>query len=119
MDLRHLGLPVRDSARSLAFYHTWFGFDPGTATHHADGTTLVRNAEGFDLALHPTPEPAPPEGFFHLGFRVGSADQVHAMRGRLEAGGVTIVKRDDEPDHVSLTCLDPDGWRIEVYWDGP
>jgi hypothetical protein len=31
MHLSHLGLPVLDAGRSLDFYLTYFGFDPGTA----------------------------------------------------------------------------------------
>jgi catechol 2,3-dioxygenase-like lactoylglutathione lyase family enzyme len=31
--------------------------------------------------------------------------------------GVPIIERDDEPDLVSFKCLDPDGWRVEVYWE--
>ena len=23
----------------------------------------------------------------------------------------------DEPDLVSFECLDPGGWRVEVYWE--
>ena len=30
--------------------------------------------------------------------------------------GVTITDVNDEPDFVSLKCLDPDGYEIEVYW---
>jgi hypothetical protein len=33
------------------------------------------------------------------------------------ADGIEIVEQDDEPDLVSFKCLDPDGWRIEVYWE--
>jgi hypothetical protein len=36
---------------------------------------------------------------------------------RLSAEGTTIVERDDEPGLVSFKCLDPDGWRVEVYWE--
>jgi len=31
VDVRHLGLPVRDDERSMRFYATYFGFDPATA----------------------------------------------------------------------------------------
>jgi catechol 2,3-dioxygenase-like lactoylglutathione lyase family enzyme len=31
MQLTHLGLPVREAERSIAFYATYFGFDPATA----------------------------------------------------------------------------------------
>lgn len=117
MDLSHLGLPVLDLDRSLRFYSTYLGFDPATATGYPDGTTIIRNARGFDLALHPTTEPPPPVRFLHFGFRVGAADHVRELRERLEADNVSIVERDEEPDFISFKCLDPDGWRVEVYWD--
>ena len=37
----------------------------------------------------------------------------------MERDGVPVIERDDEPDLVSFKCLDPDGWRIEVYWEQP
>jgi catechol 2,3-dioxygenase-like lactoylglutathione lyase family enzyme len=119
MDLRHLGLPVRDSDRSLQFYATYFGFDPATATDYPDGTTIVRNGEGFDLALHPVADPATLDGFFHFGFRVDEPEQVHALREQMENDDVSIVERNDEPGLVSFKCLDPDGWRVEIYCDQP
>jgi len=55
--LLHLGLLVRDQRRSLRFYATYFGFDPAGARHYPDGTVIVRNPQGFDLALHPGDPP--------------------------------------------------------------
>jgi catechol 2,3-dioxygenase-like lactoylglutathione lyase family enzyme len=118
MQLGHLGLPVSDQQRSLQFYATYFGFIPSTAQSYPDGTTIVRNSDGFDLALHPAPGvTAPGGGFLHFGFAMDDAPSVNAMRERLEHDGVRIVERDDEPELVSFKCLDPDGWRIEVYWE--
>jgi hypothetical protein len=37
----------------------------------------------------------------------------------MEADGVTIVERNDEAAYVAFKCLDPDGHRIEVYWEPP
>jgi catechol 2,3-dioxygenase-like lactoylglutathione lyase family enzyme len=59
MRLAHLGLPVRDQQRSVDFYHTYCGFDPAAAQRFPDGTVIVRNADGFDLALHPGEPPVP------------------------------------------------------------
>jgi catechol 2,3-dioxygenase-like lactoylglutathione lyase family enzyme len=115
--LRHLGLPVRDHERSLRFYATYFGFDPATARTYPDGTVIVRDPDRFDLALHPATEAAPSPSFLHFGFAMTGAEQVHALRRRLEADDVPVVERDDEPDLVSFKCLDPDGWRVEVYWE--
>src|SRR5215218_8711289 len=55
--LLHLGLLVRDQRRSLRFYATYFGFDSAAARRYPDGTVIVRNPQGFDLALHPGDPP--------------------------------------------------------------
>ncbi len=108
---------MRDYDRSLRFYATYFGFDPGTARSHPDGTVIVRNADRFDLALHPATEATAPPAFLHFGFAMAGPEAVRALRARLERDGVPVVERDDEPDLVSFKCLDPDGWRVEVYWE--
>ena len=53
MHFNHLGLPVRGLRRSQQFYSAYFGFDPATAQAYEDGTVIIRNTDGFDLALHP------------------------------------------------------------------
>jgi catechol 2,3-dioxygenase-like lactoylglutathione lyase family enzyme len=115
--LRHLGLPVRSYERSLRFYATYFDFDPATAQSYPDGTVIVRNTDRFDLAQHPGAEAATPSTFLHFGFAMADAEAVRALRTRLERDGVPVVERDDEPELVSFKCLDPDGWRVEVYWE--
>jgi catechol 2,3-dioxygenase-like lactoylglutathione lyase family enzyme len=117
MHLRHLGLPVRDLDASLDFYATYFGFDPATATSYPDGTHIVRNADGFDLALHPVPEEPASASFLHFGFQMPDPDAVRTLRRRLERDGVSVVEYDEEAALVSFKCLDPDGWRVEVYWE--
>ncbi|MQA85331.1 MAG: hypothetical protein GEV03_12070 [Streptosporangiales bacterium] len=119
MRLTHLGLPVRDERRSRHFYQAYFGFDPSTAQRYEDGTVIIRNAEGFDLALHVVPEVDPTPAFLHFGFRLLEPDQVRALHARLEADGVTVVEEYDEPDYVAVKCLDPDGHRVEIYWEPP
>ncbi len=117
MHLRHLGLPVRDLKCSLRFYATYFGFDPATAQSYPDGTVIVRNADRFDLALHPAAGAIVPSDFLHFGFTVVDAEAVQGLRARLEGDGVPVIERADEPDLVSFKCVDPDGWRVEVYWE--
>jgi catechol 2,3-dioxygenase-like lactoylglutathione lyase family enzyme len=119
MNLTHLGLPVRDERRSLRFYETYFGFDPATAQRYEDGTVIVRNADGFDLALHVTAGAGPLPEFLHFGFRLPDADSVRTLLARLEADGVEITERYDEPGEASFKCLDPDGYRVEAYWEPP
>ena len=116
MRLLHLGLPVSDVPRSLAFYADHFGFDAANARRYPDGTVIVGNADGFDLALHPSDEDAR-SGFFHFGFQLAGPDEVREALARLRAADVPVVESDDEPGYVAFKCLDPDGWRIEVYWE--
>jgi catechol 2,3-dioxygenase-like lactoylglutathione lyase family enzyme len=115
--LGHLGLPVRDCARSVAFYAAHFGFDPATAQTYADGTVIVRNADHFDLALHPATDEISAPAFLHFGFAMAGPDEVRGLEAKLREAGVTIVEQDEEPGLVSFKCLDPDGWRVEVYWE--
>lgn len=117
MRLNHLGLPVRDVERSLSFYQRYFGFDPATAQEYPDRTVIVRNSDGFDLALHPVDEIEPSPHFLHFGFRAADPDEVRKLLARLREGGVTLVETDDEPDYVAFKALDPDGHRVETYWE--
>src|SRR5215218_9096184 len=55
--LLHLGLLVRDQRRSPRLYATYFGFDEARARRYPDGTVIVGNPQGFDLALHPGDPP--------------------------------------------------------------
>ena len=115
MHLTHLGLPVADEQRSALFYQAYFGFDPETAQRYGDGRLIIRNADGFDLALHPVASAGAPPGFLHFGFRLARPGEVHALMAHMEGEGVTIAERDEEPGYVAFKCLDPDGYRIEVY----
>ena len=117
MRLSHLGLPVSDERRSRAFYETYFGFDPATAQRYDDGTVIIRNADGFDLALHPSEGPGSLPEFLHFGFRLPDADAVRALLARLRSVGVPIVEENEEPAYTAFKCADPDGFRVEVYWE--
>jgi catechol 2,3-dioxygenase-like lactoylglutathione lyase family enzyme len=119
MQLSHLGLPVRDEARSQQFYSAYFGFDPATAQEYADDTVIIRNADGFDLALHRVGRVEPSPAFLHAGFRAADPTAVRTLMERMEADGITIIERNDEKDYTAFKCLDPDGHRIEVYWEPP
>ncbi|MGW0826614.1 VOC family protein [Streptomyces sp. NPDC002845] len=79
MHLTHLGLPVRDVPRSRRFYETYFAFDPATAQQYDDGTVVIRNADGFDLALHGGQDVGPLPPFLHFGFRLANPDEVRAL----------------------------------------
>jgi hypothetical protein len=85
MRFDHLGRPVRDERRSQEFYAAYFGSDPATAQRYEDGTVIIRDADGFDLALHPSERVEPSPTFLHAGFRAATPDEVRALLARLDA----------------------------------
>ncbi|TDD29179.1 VOC family protein [Actinomadura sp. KC06] len=115
MRLIHLGLPVRDLQRSRRFYETYFDFDPASA-RLGDGTITIRNADGVTLAFHGGQDIEPP-AFVHFGFRLFAPEEVKDLLTRMQADGVDIIGQYDDPGYVSFTCTDPDGHRIEAYWE--
>jgi catechol 2,3-dioxygenase-like lactoylglutathione lyase family enzyme len=115
--MKHLALPVRNQERSRRFYETYFGFDAKPARRYDDGVLMLYNADRFSLALGPTDEAISLPGFLHFGIRLESPDAVRAFRDRLVADGVTIAEEWEESEYVSIKCLDPDGYVVEVAWE--
>jgi len=119
MDLNHLNLRVRDAAACRDFYQEHFGFRPA---FEADGGFFVRNDDGFLLALIPIESHRElPEGF-HIGFGLGSADEVTALHAALRSASVDAADIEDlrpDEEYVTFRCHDPDGTEIEVFWESP
>jgi len=115
--VEHLALAVADRERSRRFYESYFGFDAEPPRLYDGDVLMLYNAAGFALALGPTDEPITLPAFFHFGIGLPSRDAVLAFRARLAADGVPIVEEWDEPDYVSVKCLDPDGYIVEAAWE--
>ena len=115
MDLNHLHLHVRDLEASRRFYERWFSF--AERVRHEE-ILFLRNAEGFDLALVPDAEAHEFPRWFHFGFRLEDASAVRGLRARMKGAGLPGVgDLHAEAELVSFRCADPDGHRIEVYWE--
>jgi catechol 2,3-dioxygenase-like lactoylglutathione lyase family enzyme len=115
--VKHLALPVSDQERSRRFYESYFGFDAEPARLYDGDVVMLYNADGFSLALGPTEEPIRLPRFLHFGVHLSSPDAVRAFRERLVGDGVTIVEAWEEPEYVSVKCLDPDGYVVEAAWE--
>jgi catechol 2,3-dioxygenase-like lactoylglutathione lyase family enzyme len=115
--MKHLALPVRDQERSRRFYETYFGFGARSPRRYDDGVLMLYNADGFSLALGPTDKELNLPKFLHFGVHVASAGEVRAFRERLRAYGVPIFEEWEEPEYVSVKCLDPDGYVVEAAWE--
>ena len=115
--MNHLALAVADQQRSREFYETYFGFGALPAHRYEDGVLMLYDGAGFALALGQTDEAIRLPAFLHFGVSLPSAAEVHALRDRLADGGIPIVGTWDEPDYVSVKCLDPDGYVVEAAWE--
>lgn len=112
MNLNHLYLRVRDLDRSVAFYRDLFGFD-GPSEWQGEAF-VIRNAEGFSLALTPDPDPpAWPRGL-HFGFLLDSVPDARLVQARVDAAGIPLLEAYSEPGFVVFKCEDPDGYLVEV-----
>jgi catechol 2,3-dioxygenase-like lactoylglutathione lyase family enzyme len=115
--LKHLALAVRDQERSRRFYESYFGFGAKPARRYDGDVLMLYNAEGFSLALGPTDEEIRLPKFLHFGIHMPSPEAVRALRDRLVADGVPIAEEWEEPEYVSVKCLDPDGYVVEAGWE--
>jgi len=115
--VKHLALPVTDQERSRRFYEAYFGFDAQPARRYDGGVLMLYDANGFSLALGPADERPRLPPFLHFGVHLPSREAVLALRERLAADGVGLVEAWDEPEYVSVKCLDPDGYVVEAAWE--
>jgi catechol 2,3-dioxygenase-like lactoylglutathione lyase family enzyme len=78
---------------------------------------IIRNSDGFDLALHAVGNAARLPEFLHFGFKGRDTDAVRTLLARLKADGIEIIEELDTPAYVGFKCLDPDGVPVETYWE--
>ena len=113
----HLALAVRDPERSAAFYGAYFGFDCGRRWYDEGKVLFVYDERGFALALGPWNEPVQLPAFLHFGVGLPAPAAVKALRERFDADGIEVVEWWEEPEYVSVKCLDPDGYVVEASWE--
>jgi catechol 2,3-dioxygenase-like lactoylglutathione lyase family enzyme len=109
----HLALAVGDQERARRFYESYCGFGAQPPRRYDDDTLMLYSDSGFALALGRADRGFVP----HFGVGLPDGDAVRAMAGRLEADGIEIVERWDEPDYVSVKARDPDGHIVEFSWE--
>jgi catechol-2,3-dioxygenase len=116
MDITHLHLHVRDHERSVRFYHCWFGL---ATTRTEDRITFLVGSRDFLLALIEERDPAPPPPWFHFGVAMPSLESLRELHDEMRREEVPIAKAwHEEPSFASFRCRDPDGYAIELYWQG-
>jgi catechol 2,3-dioxygenase-like lactoylglutathione lyase family enzyme len=113
--LDHLALACRDPDRSLAFYRDVVGVEGDVRAEPYGFVISTPSGVNFTL-LHGEPPPA--MGDFHLGLSMADPDAVRAARERFRSLGHTEYEWWDEDDYTSVKIVDPDGYIVEVSWEG-
>jgi catechol 2,3-dioxygenase-like lactoylglutathione lyase family enzyme len=113
--LNHLALAVEDPRRSLTFYRDVLGVEGSVRAEEYGFVIATPSGVAFTLFEG---RPAADAGEFHFGVSLPDGDAVRARREELRAAGIPEVEWCDEDDYVSVKVRDPDGYVVEVAWDG-
>ena len=115
--LGYMGLTVKDPAAWDAFATGVLGLMAG------EGAGEAKRYRLDDLAWRVAAEPGEADDLAYVGFEVAGPAELEAVRARLAEGGVAVGNGD--PDLLAergvlglITCQDPDGLAVEVYY-GP
>ena len=113
--LRHVALRVRDVRAATAFYADLFGM---RVVWSPDPENVYLSSGSDNLALHHDPDASGGGALDHLGFLVGSPDEVHAAAAALRARQVPLVHepRVHRDGSVSCYCRDPDGTLVQILY---
>ena len=118
MHLNHLHIKVRDVPQSRKFYESYLGFRFFKAID--ENFIFVRDDYGLLLTLdkgNPEDLVALPK-WFHYGFCLSSPDDVKREYERMKSDGIPIgMELKTFEDRVVFMCADPDGYKIEIFWE--
>jgi catechol 2,3-dioxygenase len=122
----HVLLRVADATRAKAFYCDVLGFKVAEEEPQHGGVfmTLGDDFHTLDVFAHPAPESAPRPrrdqiGLGHIAFQVGSYAALAEAYTTLQAHGVEIEHAADHVNQRSSYFSDPDGNRLEIYYEMP
>jgi catechol 2,3-dioxygenase-like lactoylglutathione lyase family enzyme len=118
--LSHIGIPVSDLDKSVAFYKKWAAMkvqqpDAGDTTG-VKGARLAQESGGFVISLLATVTlPLPMPGIMHLGFDCATKAQVDKLAADAKKAGILISGPTDAGPDLGYQCYisDPDGNNIE------
>lgn len=125
LGIRHVALNVRDPQKSKAFYTRILKME---VEWEPDADNVYLTTGGQDnLALHRAPgagqgpAAAPGQALDHIGFVLGSADEVDAWHEWMAGAGVPIVKamKTHRDGARSFYIKDPDGILIQMIYHPP
>jgi catechol-2,3-dioxygenase len=122
----HVALRVSDEERSRAFYRDVLGFDVSENDPEHGGTFMTLGDNFHTIDVFPTPDVENAQrpkngqiGLFHIAFEVGSYADLRGAYCTLQEHNVAISHCTDHVSQRSIYFSDPDGNRLEIYYEMP
>src|SRR5918999_1264447 len=122
----HVLLKVADVERSKAFYTNVLGFEIVEEDPEHGGVFMTLGQDGHTLDLSRVDNPATAErvspnrvGVHHIAFQVDSEAALKNAYFSLEDQGIEVVRAVDHVSQKSIYFHDPDGNRLEIYYELP
>ncbi|MFI5370667.1 MAG: VOC family protein [Candidatus Eisenbacteria bacterium] len=117
--LTHVALAVRDPERSLRFYRRLFGVVP---VYRRREFVQAQTPGSWDvIVFERDPRRAGRAGGIrHIGFRLARAGDLQtAARAVRSAGGKVLERGEFVAGEPYLSCQDPDGYTVEIWYERP
>jgi len=117
--LTHIGLPVTDLTKSIAFYQKWAGMKvvekPEEGTIKAARLSQKKGDFVLSLLELPVQQALPMPGVMHLGLDCASKAQVDKIAADAKKAGILIAGPVDSGDDLGYQTYisDPDGNSLE------
>lgn len=124
--LGHVLLKVADLERSKKFYANLLGFEVVEEDPQHGGVFMTLGTDGHTLDLFPATDTtvAPASsldraGVHHIAFQVDHEEALRNAYFTLQDAGVEVVRAVDHVSQKSIYFYDPDGNRLEIYYELP
>ena len=124
--LGHVLLRVGDIERSKAFYTKTLGFEVVEEDPEHGGVFMSLGEHGHTLDLFQAESPAMSQpaspnrvGVHHIAFMVESEEALKDAYFALEDQNIEVVRAVDHVSQKSIYFHDPDGNRLEIYYELP
>ncbi len=116
MDLNHFHIQVTDMSVARTFYETFFEFSEDLVC--GEDEIFIRNRQDFVLGLERVANPESLPSWFHFGFGIQDEIPLKSLFEKMKNAGVKITRDlQDFGDSINFYCVDPDGNKIEVYYN--
>ena len=114
----HIGLPVSDVSKSVAFYEKWAGMKVTERVEHPFGIKAARlssKGQPFVLSLFEAPAAPSLVGLGHLGMTLASNEDVDKLAADAKKEGIGVIGPEDTGSELGYQVFlsDPDGNNLE------